>query len=240
MVGNDVLDSGLFLDEQLKTGEEFWSQMAERLGKSQHDVEVVDTLELEAGHPAVLIIHTLLQKLGVKGQNHTVIGAMQKKQRRRVGAGVGYGSGDVRGVSGGKYRFKTPKILWLKGIGPGQPDHAADRAIGDALSAQIAIIESQQCSQMCSGRMTDQHDAVFRFSDIIFDPGHRCGTILHEDGELHIRVEPIIGDDSHISARAQGLADEPVFLTIPAPPAASVKKDQYRCLGGTNLRVVDI
>ena len=76
--GNEGVDSGLFLDELLEAGEKFGSQMGERLGKSQHDIEVIDALKLEAGHPAVLSIHTLLQKLGVKRQNHTVIGAMKK------------------------------------------------------------------------------------------------------------------------------------------------------------------
>ena len=61
--GNDGFASGLLLDESLEAGEKFWSQMGERLGKSQNDIEVIDPLELDACHPAVLIIHALLQKL---------------------------------------------------------------------------------------------------------------------------------------------------------------------------------
>ena len=37
----DWFDSGLFLDEPLEAGEKVRSQMGERLGESQYDIEVI-------------------------------------------------------------------------------------------------------------------------------------------------------------------------------------------------------
>ncbi len=41
---NDDFGSGLLLNEPFDTGEKSGGQMGERFGKSQHDIEVIDTL----------------------------------------------------------------------------------------------------------------------------------------------------------------------------------------------------
>ena len=71
-------------------------------------------------------------------------------------------------------------------------------------------------------------------------PGDRSGCIVHERGEPHLRIQPVIGDHDEYAARGQTGADEAIHGLRSGRPSAAVEEHQHRRRYGGRARGIDV